>query len=383
MRKLLKKTASITLAAAMAVSLTACGAGGNGDAKGDGATGKDFVIGGIGPLSGTASSYGNSVKNGAQVAVDEINAAGGINGTKFKLAFEDDQNKTDVAISAYNKLMDDGVNAILGAVTSDPCIALTAETNTDGILQVTPSGSANDCTKYDNGFRICFTDPLQGTTMADYAVKELGKKKIAVMYNVSDPYSTGIQEAFAEQVKSNGGEVVENQSFEKDAVDFKTQLTKIKGSGAELIFIPAYYTEVSYILNQAKKLGMDIPFIGSDGWDGVLKQLGDDTSAAEGAVFLSPFVATDPAENVKKFVEAYQKDYKAVPDQFAADGYDGVYAIAKAYEKAGSMDNDKLVAAMHEITVDGVTGKMTFDENGEPNKAAKMVLIQDGEYTAK
>lgn len=342
-----------------------------------------FTIGGSGPLTGDSASYGNSVKQGAELAIEEINAAGGANGMTLKLNFLDDEAKPQPAISAYNKLMDEGVNAILGNVTSDACIAITELTKEDGILQITPSGSAVDCTKYDNAFRICFTDPLQGVTMANLAVGELGYKNIAILYNVADAYSKGMADAFMEEVKAKGGNIVAEESFTTGDVDFNTQLTTIGAANPDVLFIPAYYLDVAYIVNQAGQKGMKIPYLGGDGWDGVIKQLGEDLLPVEGAIFLSPFTANDPAENVQAFVKSYEEKYKATPDQFAADGYDGVYVIKAAIEKAKSSDSAALIKAMTEIEVDGVTGKMSFTPEGEPNKDAKLVQIVNGEYAVR
>ena len=374
MRKV-SKFLSLGLIVTMAVTMAAgCGSKGSADSE------DVFVIGGSGPLTGDAASYGISVKNGAQLAVDEINEAGGIDGMKFKLNFLDDEAEAQPAIAAYEKLMDEGADAILGAVTSGSTIAITDLTNEDGILQITPSGSAQDCTKYDNAFRICFTDPLQGITMADYATATAGYNNIAILYNIADDYSKGMAEAFMTEAEKKGGKIVAEETFTTGDVDFNTQLTNIKATDAEVLFIPAYYQDVAYILTQAKQQGLELPYLGGDGWDGVLGQL-QDASVAEGSIFLSPFTANDPAENVQAFVEKYKAEFDATPDQFAADAYDGVYVIKAAIEKAGSTDSEDLIAAMTEIEVDGVTGNMTFTPEGEPNKAAKMIKILGGEYT--
>jgi len=374
MRKV-SKFLSLGLIVTMAVTMAAgCGSKGSADSE------DVFVIGGSGPLTGDAASYGISVKNGAQLAVDEINEAGGIDGMKFELNFLDDEAEAQPAIAAYEKLMDEGADAILGAVTSGSTIAITDLTKEDGILQITPSGSAQDCTKYDNAFRICFTDPLQGITMADYATATAGYNNIAILYNIADDYSKGMAEAFMTEAKEKGGKIVAEETFTTGDVDFNTQLTNIKATDAEVLFIPAYYQDVAYILTQAKQQGLELPYLGGDGWDGVLGQL-QDASVAEGSIFLSPFTANDPAENVQAFVEKYKAEFDATPDQFAADAYDGVYVIKAAIEKAGSTDSEDLIAAMTEIEVDGVTGNMTFTPEGEPNKAAKMIKILGGEYT--
>ena len=392
MNQFLKKVLSFGLASAMiATALSGCAGGDNGSSTPDGssdngsgstASTETFKLGGMGPLTGPNASYGISVNQGAQIAVDEINAAGGVLGKQIELFFQDDESDAETAMSAYNKLMDSGIQALLGATTSGPTIALTDLTHEDGILQLTPSGSAMECTQYDNCFRICFTDPLQGVTMADYAIDVLGYKNAAVIYDVSNDYSTGMAEAFVEEFEAKGGKIVANESFTKGDVDFNTQLTSVKSSGADVLFLPIYYQDVAFIVGQAQKMGMEIPYLGGDGWDGVLGQL-EDASIVEGSIFLTPFAPNDPAENVQNFVKAYQEKYNAVPDQFAADAYDGVYVIKAAIEKAGSTEPQAIIDAMTEISVSGLTGDMTFDASGEPNKAAKVVEIVNGEYEVK
>jgi branched-chain amino acid transport system substrate-binding protein len=279
--------------------------------------------------------------------------------------------------------MDQNVNAILGCVTSGCCIAVVEEAKDDGILQITPSGSAQDCTKYENNFRICFTDPLQGEIMAQY-ISDQGYSKPAVIYNVGDEYSKGIHDAFIAKAQELGMEIVVDESFNTGDVDFKAQLTKVKSSGADCLYLPFYYNEVAYVSEQAPTVGVDLPYFGCDGWDGVIGQLNGNTSNIDGATFLTPFVATSEDEKVKSFVAKYQEQHNAIPDQFAADGYDGVYAMKAALEQTnGDVSNEALVAAMTEIEVDGITGKMTFDENGEPQKEALVAVIQDGQYVAK
>lgn len=389
----MKKFLAGAMALVMMFSFAACSSGGDVEQPSDNesntegsAEGSDtFLIGGIGPLTGGAASYGNSVKQGAEIAIAEINEAGGVKvgDASYTLAldFQDDESSEDKAITAYNSLMDKGMQAMIGTVTSAPCIAVKELSKQDNILQITPSGSAIECiTDAPNVFRLCFTDPLQGTTMADF-VKEQGFTKVAVIFNNSDDYSTGMKNAFVEQVKTNGGEVVTEEAFNEGDVDFSTQLTKIKSTDAEIIFCPVYYEAAAYITQQAKELGMNLPFIGGDGWDGILAQV-TDPATIEGAVFLSPFLATDEAEEVAGFVAKYQEKYSATPDQFAADGYDTVYVIKAAIEKANSVESEDMIAAMTEITVDGITGSMSFTEDGEPDKSAKFVVIKDGQYTA-
>ncbi len=381
----MKKVVSTVLAAVMASAcLAGCGTNGQqGGQSNNEAGGNTVKIGGIGPLTGSAASYGISVQNGGQLAVDEINAAGGINGMQIEYMFEDDENDPQKAVNAYNRLMDNGMQVLMGTVTSNPCIAVADESVNDGILQVSPSGSAQDCTKHPNGFRICFTDPQQGEKMAEYIKNTDNLSKIAVIFDSSDSYSTGIKDAFKAKFEELGGTVVAEEAFTSGDKDFKAQLTKINSTDAEALFLPFYYTEVAYVADQAKNLGMNLPYYGCDGWDGVIDQLNGDTSAIEGAVFLTPFIATAEKENIKKFVEAYEAKFNETPDQFAADAYDAIYTIKAAIEKAGEMDNDKIIAAMTQIEVDGVTGTMTFTADGEPDKIANYAIIQNGEYIVK
>lgn len=376
MKKNFKKILGLGLTLSLvAASFAGCGS------KDSGA----FLIGGIGPLTGEAASYGTSVKQGAEIAIKEINDAGGVKvGDKkltLKLNFMDDEATPENAVTAFNALMDDGMDALMGTVTSGAGLGIIELTKEEGILMLTPSGSAAGLTEYDNAFRLCFTDPLQGVTMANYA-KDAGYTKIAVVYNNSDEYSTGMMQAFVDQVAANGGTIVASESFVKGDVDFNTQLTSIKATDAEVIFVPAYYNDAAYITTQAAELGMAIPFLGGDGWDGVIAQ-SVDPAALEGAVFLTPFNATSTDAKVQDFVAKYSEAYDATPDQFAADGYDSIYVIAAAMEKAASTESADLIAAMTQIEVTGLTGNMTFNADGEPNKGANFVQIVGGQYTTK
>lgn len=376
--KMSKKILALSLAACMAVPFMA----GCSD-SGSSASGDKIVIGGIGPLTGDAASYGTSVKNGCQIAIDEINAAGGVNGKQLELLFEDDVCDEEKAISAYNKLMDSGINVLIGAVTSGCSIAVSEISSADNILQITPSGSAMDCTKHSNSFRICFTDPLQGELMAQY-IADKGYKNPAIIYDVASDYSKGIHDAFIAKAEEIGLTIAADESFTSGDVDFKTQLTKIKSSNADCLFLPIYYTEVGYISEQAPTVGVELPYFGCDGWDGVIKQLNGNTANIEGATFLTPFVATSTNEKVQSFVKAYEAAYGATPDQFAADGYDAVYAVKAAVEAAnGDLSGDALISAMTQIKVEGITGDMSFTAEGEPNKSAMVAVISNGQYTAE
>lgn len=389
MRKV-KKIVTLGLAAALIVaSITGCTSksGTNADTTTDTTTdagANTFVIGGIGPLTGDAASYGISVKQGAEIAVKEINDAGGVKvgdqAIQLELKFEDDQATEDKAVTAYDTLMDNGMNALLGCVTSGSCLAVVDLAKEDEILMLTPSGSAADITKNDNVFRLCFTDPLQGETMAEHMITDLHYKNVAVIYKNSDPYSSGVYETFAAKVAELGGTITTAEAF-ADGEDFNTQLTSIKGTDADAIFAPIYYNDAAHIVTQAADLSITLPFFGSDGWDGILDTV-TDKATVEGATFLSPFFSGD--ESAADFVTKYKEAYDATPDQFAADGYDGVYVFKAALEKAATTDSAAIISAMTQIKVDGLTGTgISFTAAGEPQKAAKFIKIKDGAYTAE
>lgn len=385
--KKLTKFASVVLAAAMVMSsLTACG--GSSAANADATT---FKIGGIGPITGGAAVYGQAVMNGAQIAVDEINAAGGINGCQIEYKFQDDEHDAEKSVNAYNALKDWGVQMVVGSTTSGPCIAVAAMSAQDNIFQLTPSGSAVECVGPDNVFRVCFSDPNQGKASAQYIGQNAVASKVAVIYDSSTTYSSGIYESFAAEASNQPFEVVAAEAFTADnATDFSVQLQKAKEAGAELVFLPIYYEAASAILTQADAMGFAPIFFGCDGLDGLLTVEGFDTQLAEGVMLLTPFAADATDDLTVKFVTTYQEKYGEVPNQFAADAYDAVYAIKAAAEKAGITPSmsasdicNALKEAMTQITVDGLTGAgMTWEASGEPNKAPKAVIIKDGAYSA-
>lgn len=386
MKKTLKKVMLIAVAFVMAaVSLAGCGT--------NAGTENTLVIGGIGPLTGGNATYGTAVKNGATLAVDEINAAGGVNGMLLSLDFQDDESDAEKAVNAYNVLKDNGMQVSLGTVTSTPCVAVAAKAAEDNVFLLTPSGSAVDCTKADNAFRICFNDPNQGVASAQYIAENNLASKVAVIYNGSDVYSSGIYEKFVAEAANRNLEIVTAQAFTKDsATDFSVQIQKIKESGAELVFLPIYYEAAALILTQADKAGLDVKYFGCDGLDGLIGQLGTENVAlADGVMLLTPFAADAKDEATTKFTAAYKAAFdNEVPNQFAADGYDAVYSIKSALEKAGVQDTEidaselceLLKKAMTEIEVPGVTGTMTWSADGEPTKEPKAMVIENGEYKA-
>lgn len=392
--KFAKKLMALSLAAVMAGScLTACGD----SSKADGGKSGDentIVIGGSGPLTGGAAQYGVAVKNAAQLAVDEINEAGGVNGVKFKLVFEDDEaDPGDKAINAYNQLKDKGLQVMLGTVTTGSCLAVIDQTKKDNIFQITPSASAQDVIKNDNAFQVCFTDPNQGKASADYIADNNIAKKIAVIYDNSDAYSSGIFNTFKSEAKEKGLDIVAEQSFTKDSkTDFSAQISAAKSAEAELLFLPIYYQEASLILAQCKSADFSPKFFGCDGLDGILSVDNFDKSLAEGVMLLTPFAADASDDATQKFVKAYKEKYKdETPNQFAADAYDGVKIIAKLVEKESIKGNmskseicDKLKKAITDgFTYDGLTGQgMTWSAEGAVSKNPKAVVIKDGNYSA-
>ena len=392
--KFAKKLMALSLAAVMAGScLTACGD----SSKADGGKSGDentIVIGGSGPLTGGAAQYGVAVKNAAQLAVDEINEAGGVNGVKFKLVFEDDEaDPGDKAINAYNQLKDKGMQVMLGTVTTGSCLAVIDKTKSDNIFQITPSASAQDVIKNDNAFQVCFTDPNQGKASADYIADNNIAKKIAVIYDNSDAYSSGIFNTFKSEAKEKGLDIVAEQSFTKDSkTDFSAQISAAKSAEAELLFLPIYYQEASLILAQCKSADFTPKFFGCDGLDGILSVDNFDKSLAEGVMLLTPFAADAEDEATQKFVKAYKEKYNdETPNQFAADAYDGVKIIAKLVEKESIKGNmskseicDKLKKAITDgFSYDGLTGQgMTWSADGAVSKNPKAVVIKDGNYSA-
>lgn len=386
--KLWKKAVSLAIVSVLALSMSACGGSEN---KSTGST-DTFKIGGIGPTTGDAAIYGKAVKNGAQLAVDEINKNGGINGKKIEYKFEDDQSDAEKSVNAYNSLKDWGMQMLVGAVTSNPCTAVVENTHNDNMFQLTPSATAVESIQYDNAFRMCFSDPNQGSASADYIADNKLASKVAVIYNSSDPYSSGIYQKFAEEAKAKGLDVVAAEAFTADSkTDFSVQIQKAQSSGAELVFLPIYYQETSLILAQAKKAGFTPKYFGCDGMDGILALDGFDKSLAEGLMFLTPFTADAEDEKTQAFVKAYKDAFGDTPIQFAADAYDCVYTIKAAIEKSGVTPDksvsdicDALKAAMTQIKMDCLTGKeITWSADGEPSKLPTVVIVEKGAYKVK
>ncbi|MCI9449260.1 MAG: ABC transporter substrate-binding protein [Clostridiales bacterium] len=392
----MKKKIALALSLIMlagTVCLSGCGNnGGNTSDTGNSSTSgteSAIRIGGIGPVTGGAAAYGMAVKNGAQIAVDEINAKGEI---KLELNFQDDENDAEKSVSAYNTLKDWKMHMLLGTVTTTPCLAISPETYSDRIFQITPSASSPQVIEgHDNVFQVCFSDPNQGTASAQYIAEKALATKIGIIYRNDDAYSTGIFESFKAEAEKLGLDIVSVTTFTNDtASDFSVQINDAKSKGADLLFLPIYYEPASLILAQAKSADFAPLFFGVDGMDGILSLENFDKSLAEGVILLTPFSADSEDAATKSFVEKYQSAHGEIPNQFAADAYDAVYAIAEAVKKSGVTADmsaadmcDKLAAAMTEIKIDGITGagsQLTWNDKGEVSKAPMAVVIKDGVY---
>ncbi len=348
-------------------------------------------IGGIGPTTGPAAIYGSNVQNAMEIAVEEVNALGG--DIQFELKFEDDTHDPETSVNAYNSLKDWGMQILGGTVTTNPCIAVGAETVADNMFLLTPSASSQDVIDTgENMFQVCFTDPNQGLASADYINSQKLGTKIGVIYNSSDAYSTGILNTFLAEAKNLGLDVLDPQAFTDDnSTDLTTQVQACKDGGADLIFLPIYYTPASQILKAADDMDYEVKFFGVDGMDGILSVEGFDTSLAEGVMLLTPFVATSTDDATVAFVEAYkEKTGGQIPNQFAADGYDVVKILYKACTEAGITadmsvsdicDALKATITSDGFSYDGLTGEgMTWDASGAVSKAPRGMIIENGEY---
>ena len=393
----MKKFASAVLATLMTASLALSFTGCSSSKKPEGTIG----IGGIGPTTGDAAIYGVAVKNGAEIAVEEINALGGL---QFSLNFQDDVHDAEKSVNAYNTLKDWGMQVLLGSVTTTPCIAVASEANADHIFELTPSASSTDVlggipdasgsvtiARRDNVFQMCFTDPNQGIASAEYIKEQSLGTKIAVIYNNSDAYSTGIYQKFQSEAGKLGLEIVCAKTFTDDSAnDFSSQLNEIKAAGADLIFLPIYYTPASLILAQAKKMQYEPKFFGVDGMDGILTLDNFDTALAEDVMLLTPFTADAEDELTKKFVTTYKEKFGEVPNQFAADGYDCIMSIYEACKAQGITADmsasdicEKLIEQFTspDFKIDGLTGtQMQWSKTGEVSKPPKGMIIKNGVY---
>ena len=399
----MKKILAILLAALMVAAMFAgCGAaqteqggnaseGGNTADNGDTAeTGAAIKLGMTGPLTGGAAVYGTAVKAGMEIAVEEINAKGGL---QFELKCEDDEHNAEKAVNAYNSLVDWGMQIMAGPVTTAPSTAVAGECANDEIFMLTPSASGVDVIEAgDNIFQICFTDPNQGTASADYISENKLGTKIGVIYDSSDAYSSGIYEKFKAQAANVGLEIVCAEAFTADnKSDLTSQVTACQKAGADMVFLPFYAVEAAQVLTYADKIGYKPLFFGCDGMDGILTTEGFDPALAEGLMLLTPFSADAEDEATKSFVAKYQEKTGIIPNQFAADAYDVIYAIYEACvagnvtpDMAADEINEILVEQFTSMSFDGLTGKsMTWAETGEVSKSPMAVVIENGVYVGK
>lgn len=377
----MKKFLCMMMAVLMVLAMAACGGEPANNGGNDTPDATTVKIGGIGPLTGAYANYGLSEKNGAELAVKEINEAGGIAGKQIELSYQDSQGESESAVNAYGKLMDWGMEVSLGCVLSGENASVVAAARDDDVLLITPSGSADKCIDgNDKAFRVCFYDSYQGAAAAQYIKDNNMVDTVGILYQSDNDYSVGLYNAFVAKCSELGITIAETQTFTSSTnTDFSTQVSALVSSGVKLVFIPLYAEEASTFLTQAHgKFADDVYFFGADGLDGILGKVEQDTSLANNVLMLTPFAADNPAENVQSFVKKYQEAYGATPDQFAADAYDAIYVIKAAVEKAGSTSGAALASALTSLTVDGVTGIMTWTADGNTNKPASAILYYDG-----
>lgn len=369
----MKKLALLALTLVAALTLSGCVEPQDGNENTESDT---IKLGVIGPLTGDYSFYGLQVEYGAQLAVDEINAAGGVLGKDLELFAYDSQGDPTLGVNAYNRLVtEDEIDALIGGTFSGVTLAVKELSIEDNIPVLTPTAT-NPLVTLDapNVFRACYTDSYQGQVAAVFAKETLEVTKVAVLYNRDDAYSEGLATAF----KDEFGAVELDLSFGASDDDYSSLLTQIKNSDAEAVFLPAYVAEVGAILTQANDLGLDIPFIGGDGWDGIEA---DYAAVAEGHYFGNHYAKTDPAQNVQDFITNFETEFEESPSALAALAYDAVYAMVEAMETAGSADADAVIAALADLAyADAITGSISFDENGDPIKAVTMIQVVGGEH---
>ncbi|MBQ4100590.1 MAG: ABC transporter substrate-binding protein [Oscillospiraceae bacterium] len=378
----MKKLLALVLVAVLALTtLTACGDTSSEAGNNEAAT--EVKVGVLAPLTGDVAVYGTAVKNGVELAFEEINAAGGINGATLVASIYDEKGDVAEAVNAYNKLSSEEIVALIGDVTSKPSIAVAEIAADERMPMITPTGTAAAITTYgDNIFRACFLDPFQGSIMAKFAVENLEAAKVAVLYNTSDDYSQGVANAFKETAEAKGAKVVGFEGYAAGDKDFKTQLTKIQKETPDVIFVPDYYNTVALIVSQAREIGYEGVMCGADGWDGVLGVVTEDKlSVLDNCYFSNHYSTTDTAEVVVNFLKNYEDKYGEAPNAFAALGYDAAYALADALKNAKSFDHEDVIAAIKAVSIEGVTGPIKFDaETGDAVKAAAVTKIVNGTY---
>ena len=361
-----------------ALLLTACGG-----AKESAEEAKVMKLGGIGPLTGPLAIYGVTSTNGSKLAFEEINKNGGILGKQVEYIVLDEKGDSTEAVTAYNKLVDEGVVALIGDITSKPSLAVAEVAAQDNLPMITPTGTQFNITEAGpNVFRVCFTDPYQGVVLANFAKNNLNAETAAVVVNNSSDYSDGVAKAFVEQAEKLGLKVVAKEGYSDGDKDFRAQLTKILPTNPDVLVVPDYYEQVALITTQAREVGIKATFVGPDGWDGVAKTLDASAyGAVENSYFTNHYSLQDQSPKVQNFLKAYKEAYNEEPSAFSALSYDAAYMMKAAIEKAGTTDKQAVVDALKTLDYDGVTGHLTFDENNNPVKAVTVLKIVNGEYT--
>lgn len=367
--------------------LSACGnEGGNESKKADGANKQEasetIKLGNSAPLTGPQSIYGITTNNGIKLAIEEVNANGGILGKKVDWVEYDDKGEITDAVTNYNKLMEDKVDAIFGGVPSKPALAIAESSVNDGVVYITPTGTQANITEgKPNVFRTAFTDPFQGEVLANFSKEKLNAKKVAILRNQSSDYSMGVADVFEKKAKELGMEVVADESYGDSDTDFKAQLTNIRSQNPDVLFIPDYYEKVALIAPQVKEAGIEATLVGADGWDTVLSVMDESSfGSLDNSYFSNQFTLEDPSEEVQTFLKNYKEKFGENPSTFAAEGYDTVYLYKQACEAAGTTEWAKVIDALKKVEFKGVTGSFTYDENNNPVKTAKMIRIENGEY---
>ena len=387
MKRFVSKAVAVVLAVVFVMSFAAC------SGKKDSAT---IKVGVLAPLTGGVAEYGNAVNNGVVMYFEELNAKGGINGKQVELVTYDEEGDSVKAVTGYNYLMDQGVVAIVGDVTTTPTLAVVAESQADGTPMITASATAETVTcqmnsdgsvaqVYKNMFRSCFIDPFQGSKMAAFAKEQMGAGTAAILYNTGSDYSVGLTKAFEATAAEQGLEVVAVESYADGAVDFQSQLTNIAAKAPDVLFVPDYYSVIALVAQQAQSAGVKATMLGADGWDSVLGVVTDST-LLEGAYYCSGYSTEDTREEVQTFVANFKAKFGADPDMFAAQGYDAAMIMAAAIEKAeasgakaGSDDyRQAIIDAMKATDMDCVTGHVTFNEYNNPEKTAAIINIMGG-----
>lgn len=384
--KPMKKTWLVMTTALLSLVLIGCPPKATETGTTTGGTEGEIVIGEYGSLTGSEATFGQSTHNGIMLAVDEINAAGGVNGRKIRIITEDDQSKAEEAANAVTKLISqNNVIAVLGEVASSNSLAAAPICQSNKVPMITPSSTNPKVTEVgDYIFRMCFIDPYQGEAMANYLTRQLGMKKAAVLIDVKSDYSTGLASFFERTFTQNGGQITGKQSYAKGDSDFRSQLTALKAGNPEVIFVPGYYNDIGQIAIQARDLGMKQPLAGGDGWESPkLIEIGG--KALEGSFYSNHYHVDDPAPAVREFVQKYQERYNAAPDSLAALGYDSARVLAEAIGRAGTTDGAKLRDAIAATKgFEGVTGVVNLGPDRNPiGKKLAVLEIKDGKTVLK